>query len=214
MMMMFLGAWAMAGATDASTHTRNATDTTTARVTPRSCITSSPLASEQAKLGVVDRLRFAPIRAQPRRLGQRAEALPDLEDLRLVVLDVLVRPLGIPRADELRVVVHGDVGAPAGHVVRDLIAGLDHAAGRERQLIGRRWVAGAGSQALAVALERLLDRLGAGERLHGHAAGGQLAEPAIDCGLHVGAAAAQEEPHHVLDDLALERLEAARAEAR
>ena len=68
-------------------------------------------------------LLLARVRMEAGAFGERAEAIPDVEDLRLVVLDVLVRADSAPLRGESRVLVDRDAGGAADDVVRDLVAG-------------------------------------------------------------------------------------------
>src|SRR2546427_703136 len=86
-------------------------------------------------------------------LGEAAQTLPRLEDLRLVVLDVLVRARPVPEARQLRDVADGHPRRATGHVVGDLVAGLHRPAAPRGQLVGGRRRPEAGRDALAIDFE-------------------------------------------------------------
>src|SRR5207244_10941420 len=67
---------------------------------------------------------------------------------------------------------------------------------------------------LAVLRGRILQRLRARERADRHSMLREVFQPALDDGLRVGATLGEEELDELFDELALERLEPARAEAR
>src|SRR3989475_12862377 len=97
------------------------------------CPLAQPTRSKQTELG----LGLVDVRPEPVELRERAEALPDLPHLGLVILEVLVGARRIPLAGELRVLVDRHAGAAAGHVVRDLVARLERASRRGGQLVHR-----------------------------------------------------------------------------
>src|SRR5439155_25886810 len=96
--------------------------------------------------------------SKPVELGERAKSLPDLANLALVVLHVLVRALRIPQARQLRVLVDGHVHPAARDVVRHLIPRLRRPTRPVGQLVGRRRRAGAGANLVAIRLDRFLER--------------------------------------------------------
>src|SRR5712691_8068426 len=164
--------------------------------------------SEEGELG----LGLLDVRSEPVELGERAEALPDLTHLGLVVLDVLVGARRIPLAGELRVLVDRHADAAAGDIVRDLVAGLEDASRRGRQFVRRSDRPRARADPLTVGVEGLLERLRPGERAHVDAVGGEVIEPAVDNPPDLLVAAVEESADHFLDELPIERLDAARAE--
>src|SRR5438874_7039260 len=87
-----------------------------------------PVEAPQLKQTQLGALGLAERGAKSIEVGERAKALPDLTHLRLVVLDVLVRPLGIPQARELRVLVDGHVHSAARDVERHPVSRLHRAA--------------------------------------------------------------------------------------
>src|SRR5262249_23720019 len=110
--------------------------------------------------------------------------------------------------------VDGDVHAPAGDVVSDLVAGLQGAAGGRGQLVRRRRTPSAGGDLLSICLQSVSERLGAREHLHGNPAPREVLVPAIDHRAHIGAAAFEQESYDLLDETSLEGLEPPRAEGR
>src|SRR2546425_9824632 len=169
------------------------------------CPLAEPTRSKQTELG----LGLLDVRPEPVELGERAEALPDLTHLGLVVLDVLVGARRIPLAGELRVLVDRHAGAAAGNVVRDLVAGLEDASRRGRQFVRRSDRPRARADPLAVGVEGLLERLRPGERAHVDAVGGEVVEPAVDNPPDLLVAAGEEAAGPLLDELPMERLDAA-----
>src|SRR5688572_14833343 len=93
--------------------------------------------SEQSQLPRVLVEIFSHVRHETIVFGEPLEALPHFEDLALVVLHVFVGMRRVPEGGELRVLVDGDARGAARHVIGDLVAGLDRAAGCEGELVGR-----------------------------------------------------------------------------
>src|SRR5438128_5589289 len=174
------------------------------RAAPRRAPSRGFTRSKERELG----LGLLDVRLEPVELGERAEALPDLTHLGLVVFDVLVGARRIPLAGELRVLVDRHAGAAAGNVVRDLVAGLEDAPRRGRQFVRRSDRPRARADLLTVGVEGLLERLRPGERAHVDAVGGEVVEPAVDNPPDLLVAAVEEAADHLLDELPIERLDA------
>src|SRR5256712_2140261 len=93
------------------------------------CPLAEPTRSKQTELG----LGLVDVRPEPVELRERAEALPDLPHLGLVILEVLVGPRRIPLSGRLCVPVNRHARAASGHVVPDLVARLERASRRGGQ---------------------------------------------------------------------------------
>src|SRR5262249_15010246 len=147
-------------------------------------------------------------------LGERPEARPDFCHLRLVVLHVLVGMLGVPVAEQTRVLIDGDVDAAAGDVIGDLIAWLPGPAGGRRELVRRCGTPGTCGDLVAVGLERVTEGLRPREEPRRHASPREVLEPAVDDASDFLAPVQEQQPDDLLDEASLERLEAARPESR
>src|SRR5262245_9889498 len=122
--------------------------------------------------------------------------------------------LGVPVAEQTRVLIDGDVDAAAGDEIGDLIAWLPGPAGGRRELVRRCGTPGTCGDLVAVGLERVTEGLRPREEPRRHASPREVLEPAVDDASDFLAPVQEQQPDDLLDEASLERLEAARPESR